>query len=261
MASITLDDVGLTFRVRRHRRTPLKDFVVQRLTGRSGENPLLRVHSLQSISAHFGDGERVGIIGHNGAGKSTLLKLLAGVYPPTAGTRTVNGRISGLFDLTLGFEPHASGRDNIRYRGYLLGETPKALQSKIDSIIEFAELGEFIDTPVRHYSSGMLVRLGFSITTAIDPEILLIDECFSAGDRSFQRKAAERMTEMMGKARLIVMVSHDVSMLKNLSDRVLWLDHGRVLRDGPAREVIDEYVDFMNAPHSGVAGATVGIAA
>lgn len=235
--------------------------MLQRLTGRSAENPVLNVHSLDNITAHFQDGDRVGIIGHNGAGKSTLLKLLAGVYPPSAGQCHVEGRISGLFDLTLGFEPHGSGRDNIRYRGYLLGETPRTLGPKIDSIIDFAELGEFIDTPVRHYSSGMLVRLGFSIATAIDPEILLMDECFSAGDRSFQRKAAARLDQMMKKARLIVMVSHDISLLQRLADRVLWLDHGRIRRDGPAREVIGEYVEYMNSPASQGAGAAVRQAA
>ena len=261
MASIKLDNVGLTFRVRRSRRVPLKELVLQRLLGRAAENPLLDVHSLRSITTRFEDGERIGIIGHNGAGKSTLLKLLAGVYPPTSGTRSVEGRISGLFDLTLGFEPHASGRDNIRYRGYLLGETPETLRPKIDSIVDFAELGEFIDTPVRHYSSGMLVRLGFAIATAIDPEILLIDECFSAGDRSFQRKAADRLDQMMQRARLIVMVSHDLGLIKRLSDRVLWLNHGAIRRDGSAAEVIDEYTEYMNAAGSGSAGATIAHAA
>src|SRR3712207_4358942 len=125
MASITLENVGLTFHVRRQKRIPLKEFVLRRLTGRGGENPLLEGHSLRDITARFDDGDRVGIIGHNGAGKSTLLKLLPGVSPPTTGRLDVEGRISGLFDLTLGFEPHASGRDNIRYRGYLLGETPR----------------------------------------------------------------------------------------------------------------------------------------
>jgi len=261
MASLTLENVDLTFRVRRNRRTPLKDYLLQTVTGRAKENPLLEVHSLRNISAHFEDGERIGIVGHNGAGKSTLLKMLAGVYPPSAGRRAVEGRISGLFDLTLGFEGHGTGRDNIRYRSYLLGETPASLRPKMDSIIEFAEIGEFIDTPVRYYSSGMLVRLGFSIATAIDPEILLMDECFSAGDRAFQQKAADRLKEMMTRARLIVMVSHDIGLLQRLSDRVLWLDHGQVRRDGPAKEVIAEYVQFMNSRASCAAGAAVGKAA
>lgn len=261
MASISLENVGLTFHVRRERRIPLKEHLFARLTGRQRQNPVLEVRSIQGISTCFDDGERIGIIGHNGAGKSTFLRLLAGVYPPTTGHLNVQGKVSGLFDLTLGFEPYGSGRDNIRYRGYLLGETPDSLGPKIDSIVEFAELGEFIDTPVRHYSSGMLVRLGFSIATSLDPEILLIDECFSAGDRGFQRKATERLDQMMKKARLIVMVSHDMGLLKRLTDRVIWLDQGRVRCDGPSEHVIDEYIDFMNSPVPHSAGGAVAQAA
>src|SRR5690349_5424005 len=164
MASILLDDVSLTFRVRRHRRAPLKELLVQKLTGRSGENPILEVQALRNLDLRVKDGDRVGVIGHNGAGKSTLLKMLGGVYPPSSGRRTVEGHINGLFDLTLGFQLHASGRENIRFRGYLLGETPKSIKTKIDAIIEFSELGEFIDTPMRYYSSGMMARLGFAIT-------------------------------------------------------------------------------------------------
>lgn len=261
MASITLENLDLTFRVRRQRRIPLKEFIIHKLSGRNGANPVLEMHSLRNISVELGDGDRVGIIGHNGAGKSTLLKMIAGVYPPSAGRRTVVGRISSLFDLTLGFEPFASGRDNIRYRSYLLGETPRSLAAKMDSIVEFAELGDFIDTPVRHYSSGMQVRLGFSIATAIEPEILLMDECFSAGDQAFQRKATAQLEKMMNKARLIVMVSHDLSLLQKLSDRILWLDHGQIRRDGPADEVIAEYCEFMNSDQPGGVGAAISQAA
>ncbi len=255
MAAIHLDDVSLTFRVRRHRRAPLKEVVLQRLTGRSGQNPIMEVQSLRNLTLSFREGERVGVIGHNGAGKSTLLKMLAGVYPPSAGTRTVEGQISSLFDLTLGFEMHGTGRENIRYRGYLLGETPQSLEKKVESIIAFSELGEFIDTPVRYYSSGMLVRLGFSITTAIEPEILLIDEVFGAGDASFQQKAKERMRAMMGRARLIVMVAHDMGTLRDLATRIVWLEHGRVRREGPPAEVIREYMEYMQGHGAGVGGA------
>src|SRR5690606_29570002 len=135
MASITLDNVDLTFRVRRQRALPLKDIILHRLTGRKSDAPVVEMRSLHGISAHFQNGDRVGIIGHNGAGKSTLLKMIAGVYAPAAGRRIVEGRISGLFDLMLGFEAYASGRDNIRYRGYLMGETPATLEPKMESII------------------------------------------------------------------------------------------------------------------------------
>ncbi len=261
MASIELENIDLAFRVRRQRRIPLKEFIIQKLSGRGGQNPILQLDSLRDISLRIEDGARLGIIGHNGAGKSTLLKMIAGVYPQSAGRRTVDGRISSLFDLSLGFEPYASGRDNIRYRGYLLGETPRTLAQKMDSIIEFTELGEFIDTPVRHYSSGMRVRLGFSVATAIEPEILLIDECFGAGDQAFRSKATARMESMMSKASIIVMVSHDMGLLRRMFNRVVWLEHGRVRRDGPAQEVIEEYTEFMSSLKSSHVGAAVRQAA
>ena len=257
MASIKLDNVGLTFHVRRQHGTPIKDLVLQRITGRAGENPTLTVHALSGINAEFGDGDRIGIVGHNGAGKSTFLKMLAGVYPPSAGRREVSGHISSLFNMTLGFEPFASGRDNIRYRGYLLGEDPKSLDEKIDSIIEFAGIGDFIDTPIRHYSSGMKVRLGFAIATAINPEILLIDECLAAGDLSFQQKASERLDAVMGRARMFVLVSHSTTMLEKLTTRVLWLEQGRIKKDGPAKEVIAEYNEFMETTRNRSAGGAV----
>src|SRR5262249_49566117 len=151
------------------------------------------------------EGERVGVLGHNGAGKSTLLKLLAGVYPPTRGRRVVEGQISSLFDIALGFEIEATGWDNIRYRGYLQGETPDSIGEKMQPIADFSELGEFLNVPVRYYSAGMMVRLAFSIATAIDPEVLLVDEVLGAGDLAFQAKARQRMKEMIERARLLVL--------------------------------------------------------
>src|SRR5262249_39437454 len=156
-----------------------------------------------------------GIIGHNGAGKSTLLKLLAGIYPPSSGTRVVRGRISSLFDITLGFELDASGWENINYRGYLQGESPQSIKAKVGEIAAFAELGEFLDMPVRYYSAGMMIRLAFSIATAIDPEILIVDEVLAVGDLAFQQKATERIRSMMAQAKLMVIVSHDLDRLKD----------------------------------------------
>src|SRR5215813_7271610 len=204
MAQIDLEKVSLTFRVRPHGRISLKEFLVRRMFRRS-RNPVIRVDALRDVSLHIGAGQRVGIIGHNGAGKSTLLKLLAGIYPPTKGRRLVRGRISSLFDIALGFEPDASGWENIFFRGYLQGETPRSVKAKMQGIADFSELGDFLNMPVRYYSAGMLVRLAFSIATAIDPEILLVDEVLGAGDMAFQVKARQRMCEMMSKARLIIM--------------------------------------------------------
>ncbi|HZU37185.1 MAG TPA: ATP-binding cassette domain-containing protein, partial [Gemmataceae bacterium] len=188
MARIELDDVSLTFRVRKNSRITLKEFLVGQLFRRS-KNPIMQVNALRNVNLRIEQGDRVGILGHNGAGKSTLLKLLAGIYPPTSGRLMVQGRISSLFDISLGFEPEANGWENISYRSYLQGETPRTLRHKKAAIAEFSELGEFLNMPIRYYSAGMVVRLAFSIATAIDPEILLVDEVLSVGDLAFQIKA------------------------------------------------------------------------
>jgi ABC-type polysaccharide/polyol phosphate transport system ATPase subunit len=241
MARIELDRVSLTFRVRKQQgRMTLKEYLVRGLFLRTAQ-PMMEVRALQDLSLTIEAGERVGIIGHNGAGKSTLLKLLAGIYEPTRGRCSVTGRVSSLFDLMLGFEGEASGWENIRYRGYLQGETPRSIARKIESIAEFSELGDFLNMPVRYYSAGMLVRLAFSIATAIHPEVLLIDEVLSVGDMAFQEKARKRMRQMMVQADLMVVVSHDLDSLAQLCDQGIWLDHGRLRRQGPIREVIAAY--------------------
>jgi ABC-type polysaccharide/polyol phosphate transport system ATPase subunit len=240
MANIELQRVNLTFNVRRNTGLTLKEFVVRGMFRRSA-NPRMRVHALRDLDLAIGDGERVGIIGHNGAGKSTLLKLLAGIYPPSDGRRLVTGRISSLFDIALGFEGDASGWENIGYRSYLQGETPRTIRDKVDAIAEFSELGDFLNMPVRYYSAGMSVRLAFSIATSIEPEILLVDEVLSAGDISFQDTARRRMREMMSKARIIVMVSHELASIAQLCERVIWLDHGAVRAIGPAAQIIAAY--------------------
>jgi ABC-type polysaccharide/polyol phosphate transport system ATPase subunit len=240
MARIELDNVSLTFRVRPHGRITLKEFLIRQVARRSAA-PLMKVRALQEVSLQFREGERIGIIGHNGAGKSTLLKLLAGIYPPTRGKRIVEGKVSSLFDIALGFEGDANGWENIAYRGYLQGETYKTIRPKMKPIADFSELGDFLNMPVRYYSAGMLVRLAFSIATAIEPEILLVDEVLSVGDLAFQEKARQRMQEMIAKAELIVAVSHDLNSLKKLCERVVWMDHGRVRRIGPTAEIIAAY--------------------
>ena len=222
----------------------LKSYLLRGLF-RKCNNPHTTVHALRGIDLDIHEGERLGIVGHNGSGKSTLLKVIAGVYPPTSGQCLVDGDISSLFDFTLGFEPLANGRDNILYRAYLQGETPKSIGGKIEEIAEFSELGEFLDTPVRFYSSGMIVRLGFSIATAIEPEVLLVDECLGAGDLAFQNKARNRMEAMFDKARVIVMVSHDLGSLAKFCDRIIWMDHGRIRMDGPTDLVLQRYEEEM----------------
>ena len=167
--------------------------------------------------------------------------MLAGIYPPTAGTLTVQGQISSLFDIALGFEADATGWENICFRGYLQGETPRSIRDKMQPIADFSELGEFLNTSVRHYSAGMRLRLAFSIATAIDPEVLLVDEVLSVGDKAFMDKASQRMKEMMDKAQLIVMVSHDLESIKKLCHRVVWMDHGFIHGIGPPADILPAY--------------------
>ncbi len=245
MNLIELADVSLHFHVRCQGRTSLKDYLLHGLV-RGRRHNMLEVKALEHIDLGVEQRERVGIIGHNGAGKSTLLKLLAGIYPPTSGTRRVAGRVSSLFDISLGFEPEANGWDNIRFRSYLQGETPRSVQARMQAIADFSELGEFLDMPVRYYSSGMLVRLAFSVATAIEPEILIVDEVLSAGDCSFQAKARQRMQALISHAQAVVVVSHDLDIMCQLCcNRVIWLDHGRIRKIGPAPEVIDAYRWYM----------------
>lgn len=246
MNRIILDNVGLTFKLKRHGRITLKEFLVRQMY-RKGANPYLKVRALRNLNLEINEGDRLGILGHNGAGKSTLLKLLAGVYPPTRGKMTVEGRVSSLFDIRLGFEMEANGWENIAFRGYLQGETPRSLRPKIKSIAEFSELGDFLNMPVRYYSSGMMVRLAFSIATAIEPEILLVDEVLGAGDMAFQTKARQRMQDMMAKARLIVLVSHDMESLTKFCTKGVWMDHGHARLMGPMPEVVEAYSQHMNA--------------
>jgi ABC-type polysaccharide/polyol phosphate transport system ATPase subunit len=249
MARIDLEQVSLTFRVRKERGVRLKDFILKRMFLPS-KNPFMEVRALQDVDLRIDQGDRVGIIGHNGAGKSTMLKVLAGIYQPTSGRRTVVGRISSLFDIALGFEGEASGWDNIAYRSYLQGETPRSVRAKRQAIADFSELGDFLNMPVRYYSAGMMVRLAFSIATAIDPEILLVDEVLSVGDLAFQQKARERMREMIARAHLMVLVTHDLEALDQMCNRAVWMDHGRVVLTGLCSDVVTAYKASVHAQAS-----------
>lgn len=247
MALIHLENVDLHFSVRRDTRLTIKGFLLNRFFGK-GESAFQKIQALRDISLRVEEGDRVGILGHNGAGKSTLLKLLAGVYPPSGGKRTVEGKISSLFDLAIGFELDATGWENIAFRGYLQGETPASIRQKQQAIAEFTELGDRLNTPVRYFSAGMLIRLAFAIATSIDPEILLLDEVLAVGDLAFQHKARARMLQMMERARLMVMVSHDLTALRQLCTRVVWMDRGEVRQMGPAAEVIQAYEASVRPP-------------
>jgi lipopolysaccharide transport system ATP-binding protein len=239
--------MSVTFRVRSGGRVTFKDYLIHRRF-RPEKKELMNIRALDEICCDIHEGERVGIIGHNGAGKSTLLKALAGIYAPTSGTRRVEGKISSLFDVALGFEPDATGWQNIAYRGYIQGETPRSIRTKMQEVAEFSELGRFLDMPVRYYSSGMMIRLAFSIATSIEPEILLVDEVLAAGDLTFQTKARERMYAMIARSRIVVAVSHDLESLGKLCDEIIWLDHGRIYRRGAAADIIAAYREGIEQP-------------
>jgi lipopolysaccharide transport system ATP-binding protein len=200
------------------------------------------VTALDRVSLTINRGERIGIIGRNGAGKSTTLLTIAGIYPIAGGTLTVEGRIQGLFNIGLGFEPDATGRENILYRGLAMGCMPDEIAARIDDIVAFADIGAFIDLPVRTYSSGMYVRLAFSISTYMQGDILLIDEVFGAGDAAFQKRARARMQNLLTNAGIVVMVSHDMTMIRETCTRALWLEHGQLKADGDAETVIGQYL-------------------
>lgn len=199
------------------------------------------VHALKNISLQIRGGERVGLLGHNGAGKSTFLKTVAGLYPVSAGTVEVRGEVRSLFDLSMGFEPDATGRENILYRGLLLGLTPAFMRAQEASIVEFAGLGEFIDYPIKTYSAGMQVRLAFAISTAVGGDVLLLDEVIGAGDANFMAKAKVRIAALIEQAEILILASHDFGALSTLCSRGLVFHHGEIIFDGSINDAITEY--------------------
>lgn len=239
---IKMKNVNLYYPSTLYNAMTLKQEVFSRLKFEKRKENLEDVHALRDMSLEIHEGERVGVIGHNGAGKSTLLRALAGVYPIKSGTIEITGQVRSMFDLTLGFDMDSTGRDNIMNRGLMLGGTPAEVRAKEQEIIEFSELGEFIDYPIKAYSSGMLVRLAFAISTSVNGEILLVDEVLSAGDANFQKKARERMLNVMDSAKLLVLVLHDMSSIKEICNRVILLNRGQVVADGDPDQVINKYL-------------------
>lgn len=210
---------------------------------REKKKPLLRdVHALVDFEMDAREGDRIGVIGRNGSGKSTLLKTIAGIYPIESGVLDVAGKIRAVFDIGLGFDLESTGRENIMYRGLLLGATPEEMQDKTEDIIRFTDIGEFIDYPVKTYSTGMMVRLAFSVTTSVDGEILLMDEVISAGDASFIAKAKQKVRDMMDSAKLMVLVSHDMTTIQSVCNRVIWLEKGVIKFAGKPEEAVSRYL-------------------
>lgn len=240
---IRMKDVDLYYPSTIYNAMTLKQEVFSRIKLQKRKEQLDDVHALKRMSLEINEGERVGVIGYNGAGKSTLLKALAGVYPIKNGTIETAGNIRSMFELTLGFDMDSTGRENIMNRGLMLGYTPNQVRELEQEIIDFAELGEFIDYPIRAYSSGMLVRLAFAISTSVSGEILLVDEVLSAGDINFQKKAKERMMDVMSRAKILVLVLHDMATIEDVCTRTIFLKQGQIVADGKPKDVIKEYLD------------------
>jgi ABC-type polysaccharide/polyol phosphate transport system ATPase subunit len=238
---VSFDNVVQHFRLIRERPDTLRETFARLFRNHS------RYHSfdaLKGVSFDVADGEIVGLVGPNGSGKSTILKIIAGVYRPTAGVVRINGKVAGLIELGAGFHSDLTGRENILLNGLLLGLSKREMRSREQQILDFAELGEFIDSPVKQYSSGMYMRLGFAVATEIDPDILLIDEILAVGDASFQQKCMARIDEFRQRRKTIVLVSHDLSSVRKLCHRVLFIQNGRILADGKPAEVLDLYREF-----------------
>lgn len=216
----------------------IKEYLVQLVKGKIKYEEFW---ALKNVSFEVSKGEVVGIIGHNGAGKSTLLKVISGILKPTDGELTVNGNIVPMLELGSGFDHDLTGRENVFLNGAILGYTEEYLKAKYDEIVAFSELGKFIDVPIRNYSSGMLMRLAFSIATVVQPEILIVDEILAVGDAAFQEKSKARMLELMSGGTTVLFVSHSLEQIREMCDRVIWLEHGNVKMIGPTKEVCDAY--------------------
>jgi len=246
LASISLDGVTLKFRRYSEPNPLLKKAVIDAIFRRSAD----RAHSFRlfdRMDLEIEHGERLGLIGPNGGGKTTLLKLIAGIYTPSAGTIRIRGRVASIIELGTGFSPEMTGVDNIFFNGALLGFSRREMAAKVDHILDFAGLADVARTPVKYYSTGMLLRLAFATATDINPEILLVDEVFAAGDAEFVGRAKDRMTRLIDASHIVVLASHDLDLIRQLTTRAIWLDRGRIAADGPPGKVCDAYLHHLSA--------------
>ena len=206
--------------------------------------------ALKDVSFNVEKGDVVGIVGANGAGKSTILKVVSGVYKPTKGKVTVNGNISPMIELGAGFDGELTARENIYLNGAILGYSKEFIDEKFDEIVEFSELNEFLDVPVKNFSSGMVAKLAFSISTVVEPEVLIVDEILSVGDIKFQEKSKNKMMSMINGGTTVLYVSHSLQSIKDLCSKVLWLDHGKVVDFGETNDICDRYYDALMKSNS-----------
>ncbi|MDE6888461.1 MAG: ABC transporter ATP-binding protein [Eubacterium sp.] len=238
---VSVENVSLKFKLQQNRADTLKEFFVRWLKKDLGSESFW---ALRNVSFEVKQGDVIGIIGRNGAGKSTLLKVISGIMKPTSGSILVHGNVVPMLELGSGFDNELSGRENVYLNGAILGYSKQFLESRYDEILEFSQLGSFIEAPIRTYSSGMLARLAFSIACLVEPEILIVDEILSVGDAGFQEKSRSRMLELMSGGTTVFFVSHDMDQMQEMCHKVLWLEQGEVKSYGPCEKVIDEYKRF-----------------
>lgn len=240
MSFVKCENVNLVFHVQKEKR--IKDILIPGSKRFNKFHEDGTVHAIKNLNLEINDGDRLAIIGHNGAGKTTLLKMIAGIYPPTSGRLQTEGRISSMFELATGFEMESTGWDNIYLRGLMLGATPVEIKSKMAEIAEFSELGSFLNMPVKYYSSGMFMRLAFSISTTIQPDILLLDEIIAAGDAEFLEKAKIRMQEMVKISKIMVLVTHSMTSAIEMCNRCIWMECGAIRDEGDPEEIARKYL-------------------
>ena len=244
MPQIFLDDATVEFRVMSGRDKSLRRALVDSLIGgnvRRGPRGVVEVKALDSLSIAVEPGERVGLMGSNGSGKTTLLRVLSRVYRPTSGVATVEGSVTALSDIALGMNPEASGIKNIFLRGALIGMSKNEIKARLDEIVDFSGLGDFIDMPMRTYSTGMQMRLSFAVSTVVAPDIMIMDEWLAVGDEAFREKAEDRLMALVQGSKVLVLASHSRALLERVCTRGVILSHGTIARDGPIAEVTQEY--------------------
>ena len=238
--AVVVDDVSKMFRIYHERNQSLKAALMRGRRAKYDE-----FWALKDVSLEIASGQTYGLVGHNGSGKSTLLKTMAKILRPDSGAVETNGKVSALLELGAGFHPELSGRDNVYLNGSILGLSKREIDAKFDDIVGFAGLEDFVDQPVKNYSSGMYVRLGFSIAINVDPEILMVDEILAVGDEEFQRRCMEKFKDFKDDGKTIIVVSHALGTVRTMCDEVAWLDHGRLVETGDPNTIIDKYTDVQ----------------
>jgi ABC-type polysaccharide/polyol phosphate transport system ATPase subunit len=241
--AIKVEDLSMEFTLNHEKIDNIKEYFIKFIKREIKQQKFL---ALDNVSFSLDKGDRLGIVGLNGAGKSTLLKIIAGVMKPTRGSIHVNGKIAPLLELGAGFDPNYTGKENIFLNGSILGYSKEFIQNKFDEIAEFSELGKFLDIPIKNYSSGMKSKLGFSVATIVEPDILILDEVLSVGDVKFRKKSGDKIKSLFNSGVTVLLVSHSIGQVRDLCNRAIWLENGKIIMEGSANDVCDAYEDIIN---------------